>query len=244
MGNTKRVNLLSFTISLGIHLLVLLAISINQVLSGKTYQVVNVVPISFDTEVESNILGVKPVKGKRNGGAPKTLNAITGGNRSFRKVGKVDPNVKENVKRTGAGEKVSVNPGAGSSLSKLVRNLKTGRGRALLKLSVELPNRKGKDLPSISSSRLVPYLIRVRDTIMKNWKVPYYTSSPKNRRTTIVITLRSDGTVDELTVEKLSPDITFNRSAISAIYSVKSFGPFPKGVKEKKVRLKVNFEVK
>ena len=98
--------------------------------------------------------------------------------------------------------------------------------------------------PSISSSKLVPYLIKVRDTIMKNWKVPYFTSVPEKRQMTVVLTLKNDGTVDELTVEKLSPDITFNRSAISAIYSVKSFGHFPRGVKEKKVRLKVKFEVK
>ena len=242
MENSKSINVFSLTLSLAIHISILLAISINEVFSGKTYEVVNVVPLSFDTEVESNIVGIKPVKGKLNGGAPRTENSVSGGKRSFRAKGGGGAPIKK-PKNEGVGE-TAVSLKAGSSPSKFVKSVSTGRGIGKIELSVELPNRKGKGLPSISSSKLVPYLIKVRDTIMKNWKVPYFTSAPEKRQTTIVLTLKSDGTVDELTVEKLSPDITFNRSAISAIYSVKSFGHFPRGVKEKKVRLKVKFEVK
>ncbi len=242
MENSRKLDLFSFLISFSIHIAVLLAISINSVLSGKTYEVVNVVPLSFDTEVESNLIGVKPVKGKLKSGAPKTQNSITGGNRSVRKQGGGGAPINRPRER-GVGEK-SENLKSGKSPSKLIRNLKTANGRGNIELSVDLPNRKGKGLPSISMSKLVPYLVKVRDTIMKNWKIPYYSNAPKKRKAVIVLTLKNDGTIDELTVEKLSPDITFNRSAISAIYSVKSFGPFPKGVKEKKVRLKVKFEVK
>ncbi len=229
-------------LSLAIHISILLAISINEVFSEKTYEVVNVVPISFDTKVESNIVGVKPVKGELNGGAFQNKSSVPGGKRSTGAPEGGGASIKK-LENEGAGETV-VSMKKGSSPSKLVKSFSTGRGVGKVELSVELPNRKGKELPSISSSKLVPYLIRVRDTIMKNWKVPYFTSVPGKRQTTVVLTLRNDGTVDELTVEKLSPDITFNRSAISAIYSVKSFGRFPKGVKEKKVRLKVKFEVK
>jgi len=242
LENSKKLDLFSFLISLSIHVGVLIAISINNVLSGKTYEVVNVVPISFDTEVESNIIGVKSVKGKLKSGAPKTENSITGGNRSVKRRGGGGAPI-TSPKEKGIGRR-SENRGVGLSPSKLVRNLKTGRGQRSVELSVDLPDRKGKGLPSISRSKIVPYLIKVRDTIMKNWKIPYYSNAPKKRRAVVVITLKNDGSIDELTVEKLSPDITFNRSAISAIYSVKSFGPFPKGVKEKKVRLKVKFEVK
>ena len=242
MENQKKLDFLSLLISLSIHVAVLVAISVNSILSGKTYQVVNAVPISFDTQVESNLVGIKPVKGKLKGGAPKTENSITGGNRSIPKKGRGGNPIKR-PKKKGIGEN-SENLNIGRSPSKLVRDFKTANGWGSLELSVDLPNRKGKGLPSVSMSKLVPYLIKVRDKIMKNWKIPYYSNAPKKRKAVVVITLKKDGTIDELTVEKLSPDITFNRSAISAIYSVKSFGPFPKGVKEKKVRLKVKFEVK
>ncbi len=243
MENSKRIDLISLTASLIIHVLILTAISVNQVLSGKTYQVVNVVPISFDTEVESDIVGVKSVKGKMKSGVPRTRNSVTVGIRSCRRAGGGGASLKK-PKSRGIGQ-TSETVNFGTSVSRPLNSPTTGKGTATLDLSAELPDRRGKSIPSISSSILVPYLIRVRDTIMKNWKVPYYTSIPeKEKQTTIVLTLKNDGTVDELTVEKLSPDITFNRSAISAIYSVKSFGPFPKGVKEKKVRLKVKFEVK
>ncbi len=242
MENLKKLDVFSFIASLVVHLSILFAISVNSLLSGETYQVVNVVPISFDTEVESSLLGVKPVKGKIKGGAPQTVNSVTGGNRSSRRRGGGGALLKH-LNREGFGES-SEKASRGSSPSLLRRNPTTGKGRGKVELSVELPNKNGKTLPSITSSRLVPYLIKVRNTILKNWKIPYYSDAPKKRETVIVITLKNDGTINELTVEKLSPDITFNRSAISAIYSVKSFGPFPKGVKEKSVRLKVKFEVK
>ncbi len=242
MENLKKLDIFSFIVSLIVHLSILLTISVNRLLSGETYQVVNVVPISFDTEVKSTLLGVKPVKGKIKGGAPKTINSVTGGNRSSWRRGWGGALLKH-LNREGVGER-SEKASRGSSSSLLRRNPTTGKGRGKVELSVELPNKNGKTLPSITSSRLVPYLIKVRNTILKNWKIPYYSNIPKKRETIIVITLKNDGTINELTVEKLSPDITFNRSAISAIYSVKSFGPFPKGVKEKSVRLKVKFEVK
>lgn len=242
MGNSKKLDIISLLISLSTHVAVLVIISVNSVLSGKTYEVVNVVPISFDTQVESNLVGIKPVKGKLKSGAPKTENSITGGSRSTPKRGGGGSQIKK-PKEKGIGEK-STNLNAGRSPSKLTRDFKTANDQGSIELSVDLPNRKGKGLPSVSMSKLVPYLIKVRDTIMKNWKIPYYSNAPKKRKAVVVITLKKDGTIDELMVEKLSPDITFNRSAISAIYSVKSFGPFPKGVKEKKVRLKVKFEVK
>jgi len=97
--------------------------------------------------------------------------------------------------------------------------------------------------PSIKASSIAPYLIYVRNTIMKNWKVPYYGKREKGERTTVVLTLKRDGTVDELTIKEISPDIAFNRSAVSAIYSVGRFKPFPKGIKQDRIRLKVSFEV-
>jgi len=242
LENSRKLDLFSLLVSLSVHLAVLFAISINSVLSGKTYEVVNVVPISFDTEVESNLIGVKPVKGELRGGAPKSQSSVTGGNRSVKERGGGGPSIRR-PKSIGVGES-SENRGVGFSPSKLVKNLQTGEGYRSVKLSVDLPNRRNSKLPSISSSRLVPYLIKVRDTIMRNWKVPYYSSTSQKRRAVFVITLRNDGSIEELVVKKLSPDVAFNRSAISAIYSVKSFGPFPKGVKEKSVRLKVRFEVK
>ena len=244
MEHSRKLDLFSLLVSLSLHVAILLAISINSVLSGKTYEVVNVVPISFDTEVESNLIGIKPVKGKSNGGAPKVVNSVTEGNRSFKRRGGGGAALRE-LKKSGVGEESSrLTSKRRSSPSTLKRNFTTGKGRGKLELSVELPKKEGKDLPSVSTSELVPYLIHVRNTIMKNWKIPYYSNAPEKRSMTVVLTLKRDGTIGELTVEKLSPDITFNRSAISAIYSVKSFGPFPKGVKEKSVRLKVKFEVK
>jgi len=78
---------------------------------------------------------------------------------------------------------------------------------------------------------------------MKNWKIPYYKSGNGKRKVVIVLTIKNNGTVKELAIRELSPDIIFNRSAISAVYAVKKFDPFPKGLNLKTVKVRVKFEV-
>jgi protein TonB len=115
-----------------------------------------------------------------------------------------------------------------------------------LSLSVDAPGDKSsKKLPTVSYNKLVPYLIQVRDKIMKNWKPPYYKNfQVKKRKVVVSLKINRDGSIDEINIIKFSSDIAFNRSAVAAIYSSEPFNKFPKGVKLNQVSIKVNFEVR
>ena len=81
---------------------------------------------------------------------------------------------------------------------------------------------------------------------MSNWNNPYIGKplAQKEKRVVIYVTINRNGKLDEINVERFSPDMAFNRSAISAIYSSEPFDPIPPSINLDKVRVKVNFEVK
>jgi protein TonB len=238
----RKIDVISLLLSLTVHLLVLSYISLHEVFSGRVYQVVSSVPLSFDTDVDSQLIGLKSVKGSRNGGSELRKPSISRGEVSKQKERR-GGNPIVSKRKTGATKSSSNFSYGGSSYYRRVTLLGKGEGNSLLKLSADILE-GSKSNPSIKASSIAPYLIYVRDAIMKNWKVPYYGKRKKGERTTVVLTLRRDGTVDELLIKEISPDITFNRSAVSAIYSVGRFKPFPKGIKQEKIRLKVSFEIK
>lgn len=193
-------------------------------------------------EVESELVGEKSVKGNTHGGEENQGSSLTFGSFSKTSKGLQGGKSAEDRKKGVSESEYAFNKGAGSSPSKFAQSGTQGNGNGYLKLSAEFP-KKGKGRPSIKSSRLVPYLLKVKNRIMENWKIPYYRSGSGKRKVVVVLTLKSDGTVNELSIKELSPDIIFNRSAISAVYSVKKFDPFPKGLNFKTLRVKVNFEV-
>jgi len=241
----KKTEIFALTLSILIHFSALSFLTFKEVFSARTYQIVNAVPLSFDTEVDSSLVGVKPTRGRKEGGEKRELTALPSGKRSKwenQRPKAVQPKAPE----TGEIKKRVKRAQVGRSGSYTMRSLITGRGNSLLSLSVEIPGEKKntKELPSVAYNKLVPYLIKVRDRIMKNWTPPYYKSSEGKRRVVVSLKINSDGSIEEINIIKFSQDTAFNRSAVGAIYASEPFGKFPKGVNLKKVSVRVNFEVR
>ncbi len=210
--------------------------------SVKTYQVVSVVPLSLDLKVESEFIGVKSSKGKEGKGALRKVADLSGGEISKSESGRRGATIRTFQK--GELSKPSVESSQfGSSPFTRAKSRVKGEGRGRVKLSAELLRGKTGS-PKVKYSPLAPYLIEVRREIMRNWKLPYYTQDKGLKRAVVVLTIRRDGEIEELSIRELSSDVAFNRSAVSAIYSVGRFKPFPEKVKEEKIRLKVKFEYK
>lgn len=244
MGNSLKFDLISLILSLLIHSAVLSIPLFKDALSSRTYQIVNTVPISFDTEVQSELVGLKPVKGTAKSGGKRRSSTVTSGKRSAWSSQNLN-RVKVKAREKGDFRKEVREALAGKNGSYSLKRLATGKGDRFISLSVDLPGQKNsKELPSVSYNRLVPYLIKVRDRIMKNWTPPYYKSSREKRRVVISLKINRNGSIEEINIIKFSPDIAFNRSAVRAIYSSEPFDKFPKGVKAKQVSVKVNFEVR
>ncbi|WP_457680328.1 energy transducer TonB [Thermovibrio sp.] len=244
MGSSLRLDLIALTLSLLIHATLLSIPALNGLLSPKTYKVVDAVPISLDIKVNSQLLGIKSVKGKSKGKELRRENSITGG-KSSRYRRESSTRSLSKVNRRGKVKKRALTGSRGRSGSLNFKGPLTGKGKERLSLSAELPKSgKSKELPSISYDRLVPYLLKVKRKIMENWSPPYYKSSNSKRTVIISLKVNRKGDIEEINIIKFSNDLTFNRSAIRAIYASEPFGKFPEGVKLKEVSLKVKFEAR
>ncbi len=244
MGRQLRFDLVSFLLSLLIHFTFLSIFSFKEVLSSKTYQIVDVVPISFDTKVESDLIGVKSVKGNSKDGGSRRSSTVPDGKRSLWRNQSLN-RVKVKAQERGEIERDVEEGSVGKLGSYTWKRLTTGKGGRLISLSVDIPGSKSsKRLSSVSYDKLVPYLIKVRDRIMKNWVPPYYKSAGDRRRVVVSLKVNREGSISEINIIKFSPDIAFNRSAVRAIYASEPFGKFPEGTKVNQVKIKVNFEVR
>jgi protein TonB len=246
MVNTYKLDLISLAISLGLHFLLFLIPGFTEVFHTKTYRIVDILPLSFDVNVDSKLIGERAKKGD-----PK-INMIT---RSFTEMpqGKTSKRKKTSQRKLLAQHKgeykstISNNFSYSSGLIKVLSS-KTGKGRIALSFSMDnLQNKPNKKLPAISSSNIVPYLLKIRDRITSNWKNPYInskSSSSEDKRVVIHVSINKEGKLDEINVEELSSDMLFNRSAITAIYSAEPFDPIPEKVRLNKIHLRVDFELK
>ena len=245
MGAFKKIDFLAISLSALLHASILSFLTFKEAFSTKTYQIVNAIPLTFETEVDSNLVGLKSTKGKEEGGQRREKTLLPSGKRS-KWESQRPKEVQSKAQKSGEVKKRVKRGQAGRSGSYTLKSLTTGRGSSLLSLSVEVPgkDRNSKELPSIAYNKLVPYLIKVRDKIMKNWTPPYYKSSNEKRNVVVSLKINSDGSIEEINIIKFSKDSAFNRSAVGAIYASEPFGKFPKGVKLNRVSIKVNFEVR
>lgn len=246
MVKIYRLDLISFAISLALHFLLFLIPGFTEVFHTKTYRIVDILPLSLDVNVESKLVGERAKKGD------SKISMTTG---SFTEMpqGKVSEKKKTTQKKFSAQREgeyestISNNLSYSSGLTKVISS-KTGKGRIALSFSMEnFKNKPNKKLPAISTSKVVPYLLKVRDRIISNWKNPYVNSKNlllEDKKVVIYVSINKKGKLDEINVEKLSSDMLFNRSAISAIYSSEPFDPIPEKVGLNKIRLRVEFELK
>jgi len=244
MEKEIKLNLLAFFISLSLHALLFSMPFFSKAFSTKTYQIVDVLSISFDTATDASLVGVRSIKGEKkvlskraatlfpSGRISRKLKNIKGSGREASRIGKFRSSNKESKMAFASAEKFL--------------SAKKGNNKLTLSWSVSVPDGKyGKRLPSVSAQKIVPYLLKVRDKIMSNWNNPYINKlNPGEKKVVIYVTINKKGKLDEIKIERLSSDTIFNRSAIMAIYSSEPFDPIPTSVNIDKVKVKVNFEVK
>jgi len=214
MVKIYRLDLISFAISLALHFLLFLIPGFTEVFYTKTYRIVDILPLSFDVNVDSKLVGERAKKGD------SKISMTTG---SFTEMpqGKVSEKKKTTQKKSSAqreGEHestISNNLSYSSGLTKVISS-KTGKGRIALSFSMEnFKNKPNKKLPAISASKVVPYLLKVRDKIISNWKSPYVNSKNlflEDKKVVIYVSINKKGKLDEINVEKLSSNMLFNRS--------------------------------
>ena len=248
MIKIHKLDLISFVLSLVLHSSLFLIPGFTEVFYTRTYRIVDVLPLSFDVNVDSKLVGERAKKGD------SKISMTTG---SFTEMpqGKVSEKKKTTQKKFSAQREgeyestISSNLNYSSGLTKAISS-KTGKGRIALSFSFSMENFKNKHSkksPAISASKVAPYLLRVRDRIISNWKSPYVNSKnlfPEDKKVVIYVSINKKGKLDEINVEKLSSDMLFNRSAISAIYSSEPFDPIPEKIGLNKIRLRVEFELK
>jgi protein TonB len=200
--------------------------------------------MSFDTKVESELVGVRASKGSRKGTAGKAVFTLPSGEISkplaeFGKPKKVAMPHGETRASATKGTKFS-------SGSRVVLDAYSGNHRLFLSWSASLTKGKSSKPPAVSAEKVVPYLLKVRDRIMLNWKSPCIGVNvpSKDKKVVIYITIAKNGRLTGIDVDHLSSDMAFNRAALLAIYASEPFEPIPSSVKVEKIKVKVNFELK
>ncbi|WP_456455420.1 TonB C-terminal domain-containing protein [Thermovibrio sp.] len=243
MESYSKLDLISLAISVLIHAFVLGALTLKLELSPKSYQVVSVVPLTFDQKVDSDLVGLKSSKGKELKRESSTVSLPSKGSSSKRVPQSLASNKVKTEKR-GEVKNLPKFGAAGITGSVPLSSKSSGSRRGFLSLKVDVPGKsKANSSLRVSFSKLTPYLLSVRDKIMSNWELPYYKTSSL-RKAVVSLIIDRKGNLCELNIVKFSQDIAFNRSVVSAIYKSTPFKPFPKGVKLKQVNLKVYFELR
>ncbi|WP_163328183.1 TonB C-terminal domain-containing protein [Desulfurobacterium thermolithotrophum] len=246
MFKEYKLDLFSLMISLTLHVLLLFLFGFTEIFKVKTYQIVDILTLSFDSKVDSKLIGEKANKGNlEDTSLQKGLTEIPQGeNSKKRRV------LKEKTIAQYTGKFKSINSNGIDKFkgADKTKGYQTGKGKIALSLSMDdIRKEKNRKLPAITSSKLVPYFLRIKEKIISNWKNPYsqpLNSLNKDRKVVISLSIDKNGKLNEINIEKLSSDMLFNRSVISAIYSSEPFDPIPKIAGLDKVRLRVEFEIK
>ncbi|MEO2068840.1 MAG: hypothetical protein ABGX27_04935, partial [Desulfurobacteriaceae bacterium] len=161
MTKNYKLSLISFITSLIIHGALISILSISGVLKIKTYKMVDILPLSFDLKVESELIGEKSRKGDKSFKISSAQNTSSPkGRKTEKKKTKKAASLKTSKRKI---TKSDTSESAGMvSASKLTVSKKVGNGELELSLFVDsLKNKENKKLPAIAASKLVPYLKKV-----------------------------------------------------------------------------------
>lgn len=85
------------------------------------------------------------------------------------------------------------------------------------------------------------YEMQVYSLIRSNWYYPPDLSSAKNPEATVVIMVKSDGTILKSQLEKRSSDVLFDESVMKAIERSNPLPPFPEGYRKTHEEFYINF---
>jgi len=92
-----KLDLLSFSISLVLHALIFSVPFFSEAFFVKTYKIVDVLPISFDTVVDSPLVGIRSVKGSKESSSSSAATFLPSG-RTSRKLKKTEKAGREALK--------------------------------------------------------------------------------------------------------------------------------------------------
>ncbi|ADH85592.1 energy transducer TonB [Desulfurivibrio alkaliphilus] len=85
------------------------------------------------------------------------------------------------------------------------------------------------------------YLVRLQQHIQAYWTLPNLPSWDENTVATIVITIRRDGTLDNVAFEKQSENMYFNQLARKAIDDAAPMPAFPAALRDSELEIGFNF---
>ena len=97
--------------------------------------------------------------------------------------------------------------------------------------------------PSLSISY---YLIEVKNRIKSNWQYPVALISPSKQKdlvSTVVITVRQDGTILKSWISDRSGNAIFDASVIKAVERSNPLPPFPEEFKKRKEEIEIKFDL-
>jgi colicin import membrane protein len=87
------------------------------------------------------------------------------------------------------------------------------------------------------------YEMEVYSLIRSNWYYPPDLASGKNPEATVVLTVKSDGTILKSRFEKRSADVLFDESVLKAIERSNPLPPFPEGYRKTHEEIYINFNL-
>ena len=87
---------------------------------------------------------------------------------------------------------------------------------------------------------MVQYIAKARKDIKNNWYPP---AASFENSTTVILTIKKDGTLTNCSLAIPSPNNEFNNSLIEAAKKT-TFAPLPEDVKEESVDIDLSFEMK
>jgi len=138
------------------------------------------------------------------------------------------------------------------ALSKIEKKVKTEEhlDKALANLENKAGDRRGTGQPGGTGGGGVPggtimqiYQMEVYSLIKSNWHYPPDLASGKNPEATVVLMVKSDGTILKSRLEKRSADALFDESVLKAIERSNPLPPFPEGYRMTHDEFYINFSL-
>jgi protein TonB len=235
-----KLDFLSVLLSLFFHFLFFVLFHVSSSLSVKSYEVIDLDVFSVDTNVKSKLLSTVSNMGKDYPHSDSIRTEFPHGSKTKRSVSRGGASAKYSGKIKASNVNFSKSTSVGSSKQD---SRDVGDVFANFSITNSEENGSVKIHSNVKSryDKVAPYVLKIKKRIKENWKNPY--TGLSSRKVVIVkFEILKDGSMRSFSIEKLSNDTLFNRTAVNAIYSSQPFPSIPEGIKVKKVKLRIKFE--
>ncbi len=236
-----KLDFFSVSLSLLLHILFFISFHISSAFNVKSYEVVDLDTFSMDMNVKSKVLSKVSNMGKDFPHSDSFRTELPSGEMVRESASKGGASVKKGVGERSSNISASKRVSVGSK-----RESFKGIGDVHASFSITNSEKSGnfKFESSVKSSydRIVPYILEIKKRIRDNWKNPYLKVDSK-KVVVLQFELFKDGSMSSFSIEKLSNDMLFNRSAVNAVYLSQPFPKMPDDVELNKIKLRIKFEV-